>query len=70
MINLKNLKEADVLILAASWPEWSVSYVVETLKKLEKFGSKKIFIVGMKNQNESGVKVLRLANKGLTRHEK
>ncbi|MGE3609186.1 MAG: acyltransferase family protein [Bacteriovoracaceae bacterium] len=54
-----NVSKSDTIILAASWTEWSLPYLEETIKYLNTLGNKRIVLVGPKQQTEGGVSVLR-----------
>ena len=55
----ENLKKADVVVLVASWPLWSVPYLEKTVTDMKKLGVNKVVVVGAKSQIQGGVTLLK-----------
>ena len=45
----KQIKNADIIILAASWREWSATALPETIKQLQLSNKQQLFVIGGKS---------------------
>jgi len=53
-----DLKEADTVILASSWTDWSIDHIPETISYLNHEAAKRVFVLGNKQQIMTGVQFL------------
>ena len=47
--SMKQIAEADLIIIAASWKEWSAKLLPDTINKLELDPNQRLFIIGRKS---------------------
>ncbi len=63
----KQITEADLIFLVASWKKWSTKYLPKTIEKLRLKPSQKIFVIGRKSFGKISVrKYLRMSGEELT----
>ncbi len=50
------IAEADMVVLAARWSDWVVSYLNETVSQISNIGGKRVIVVGSKNLGQVNVR--------------
>ncbi len=58
IINNKLLEQADSVVLASSWTDWSILLLIDTVNFLKEKGVSQVVIVGKKHQSMSGIKFI------------
>jgi peptidoglycan/LPS O-acetylase OafA/YrhL len=59
LLNDRRIQQADVIVLAAAWLGWSVPLIDRTAAILGGNGTRRVYVVGKKEQTESGLNLLR-----------
>ncbi len=64
----KQISEADLIIIAANWQEWSAKLLPKTINRLALSPNQKLFIIGRKSFGKISIrKYLRMSNEELAR---